>query len=243
MGRQSLRGLVSLLAPGRCASCGHGLRPRSELAREWRGALCDDCSPQVLAGACRGCGQGRGPHLPDTRRCAACRGTALRGVASTTALLRYRGVGRSMIAALKYGGRDDLARPLGLGLGRRFAAREPRAAGDSRLVVVPVPLHWTRAWSRGFNQAERVATGVAEALERPLAAALVRSRFTRPLHGVEHAARSGVLEGVFAVRGGVSGKTIALVDDIRTTGSTLREAARVLRRAGALRVDALVVGR
>ncbi len=162
---------------------------------------------------------------------------------STTALLRYRGVGRSVIAALKYGGRDDLARPLGTGLGRRFAGREPAAAGDPRLVVVPVPLHWARAWSRGFNQAERVAAAVAVVLERPLGSALVRSRATRALHGVEHAARGGVLEGAFAVRGDVAGKTIALVDDIRTTGSTLREAALVLRRAGAVRVDALVVGR
>ena len=240
---KSLSLVVSLLAPARCAVCGDGLSPSTEQGQAWEASLCRSCSPQVLEAACRGCGHGHGPHLSDTRRCDACRTVALRGVASTTALLRYRGAGRTLLAALKYGGRDDLARPLGIDLGRRFAQRMPAAAGDSRLVVVPVPLHWTRACSRGFNQAERLAAGVAEILERPHAQALVRSRVTRALHGVEHADRSRVLEDAFAVRRDVAGKTIALVDDIRTTGSTLREAARVLRRAGALRVDALVVGR
>jgi ComF family protein len=240
---KSLSALISLLAPARCAVCSDGLSPGTELGNDWQAALCPNCSPQVLVGACRGCGHGHGPHLPDTRRCDACRAVALRGVASTTALLRYRGAGRALLAALKYGGRDDLARPLGVDLGRRFKGRNPAAASDARLLVVPIPLHWTRACSRGFNQAERLAVGVAESLERPQRAALVRPRITRALHGVEHDARSRVLDGAFAVRGDVAGRTVALVDDIRTTGSTLREAARVLRRAGAVRVDALVVGR
>jgi predicted amidophosphoribosyltransferase len=109
-----------------------------------------------------------------------------------------------------------------------------------------VPLHRWRRVRRGFNQAEEIARGVAEVLERPLVCALRRRRATRALHEVPREDRGRVVDGAFALASfapSLRARPIALVDDIRTSGATLREAAAVLHAAGADRIDALVVAR
>lgn len=242
-----LTALASLLAPRLCLACGQALTP--EPSRAFEDALCPPCRGElrVIARGCRGCGRDLGPHAAPRPRCAACRRAPRGALASTTALLRYRGPARALLRRLKYHGCEELAGPLGEALARAFAAAAPEAAGDPALVVVPIPLHPWRRWRRGFNQAEAIARGTARALERPLAEVLRRERATRPLYGVRREARASVVEGAFALvrgaRDAVAGRPVALVDDIRTSGATLRAAADVLRAAGAREVHGLAVAR
>lgn len=161
------------------------------------------------------------------------------------ALLRYRGAGRKLMHRLKYGGREEAAGPLGEALGRR--ARQVWPTLKPGTVVVPVPLHWRRRRTRGFDQAERIAAGVARELELPLLAALRRRKHTAPLFRVEPERRAPLLEGVFTLRWGarraLRDRHVILVDDIRTSGATLEAAAKALAPAGVRSVRAAVAAR
>jgi ComF family protein len=111
--------------------------------------------------------------------------------------------------------------------------------------LIPVPLHVTRLRERGFNQAREIAKPIADALQVPLFdAALVRVRATSPQSDLDAAARRRNLRGAFEAADGVSAlRHVALVDDVMTTGTTVRECARVLTRAGVARVDIWAVAR
>ena len=110
-------------------------------------------------------------------------------------------------------------------------------------LIAPVPLHPSRLRQRGFNQALLLAQAFPEVpLEREL---LVRQRHTPPQAGLNPRERRDNVKGAFAVPRPdlVKGKRILLIDDVFTTGATVRECARVLRRAGAREVDVLTVAR
>lgn len=247
-GLELAAGLASLLAPRACVTCRRPLPPHGPARPEaWARALCPGCRGRLgpIDGACLGCGAPRGPHAAPSRRCAACRGVPLGGVARTTALWRYRGVARRLLHAVKYEGREDLCPTLGLALAAHLAARTPTWASTPGLLVVPVPVHRWRRITRGYDQGAVLAAGVAEGLGRPLLAALERRRATPPLHGVDRDARDAVVAGAFrcVAPDAVRGRPVLLVDDIRTSGATLRAAARALRRAGARRIEAGVLAR
>ncbi|MEM1118678.1 MAG: phosphoribosyltransferase family protein [Bacteroidota bacterium] len=143
-----------------------------------------------------------------------------------------RGTVRRVQHALKYGGRPRLGAPLGRLLGRAYT----EAAGTRPDLVVPVPLARLRFLERGYNQAEGLAEGVADAIgaavERDV---LVRSRDTQRQATLSKALRRQNVEGVFALAPGVevAGWRVLLVDDVTTTGATLAAAARPLAEAGA----------
>jgi ComF family protein len=101
-------------------------------------------------------------------------------------------------------------------------------------LIVPVPIHWTRRFDRGFNQSELLC----EALPKPLVdfKAIVRTRATRPQVGLSREERLKNLSGAFRATRRVDGKGVLLVDDVCTTGQTARECAACLRAAGALTV-------
>lgn len=242
-------GLASLLAPRRCAVCRADLpaaRARAG-AGPWRGLLCAGCRRglELVAAACPSCGLSRGPYAAPAPRCPACRNQPAGGVRSTASLLRYRRTTRRLLHRLKYSGRDDLAAPLGADLGARVLALGAAQGRPPPDLVVHVPMHRWRRWRRGFDQAERLAAAVARALARPHAAALRRARATRALHGVPRDLRAAVVAGAFVVDDPtlVAGKAVLLVDDIRTSGATLRAAAAALLAAGAASVDAAVAAR
>jgi ComF family protein len=109
--------------------------------------------------------------------------------------------------------------------------------------VVPVPLHWRRHLSRGYNQAEEIARPLARRLGLPLVRALSRCRPTRPQATLPLAERGKDLHRAFRVRRSVGGQRVLLVDDVVTTGATLQAAASCLKSAGALAVIAAVAAR
>lgn len=140
----------------------------------------------------------------------------------------------------KYG-RDVTLAPA---LGDFLAARSPIEVDHD--AVVPVPLHVDRLRWRGFNQALLLARPLARHARAALAPlALERSRPTTPQVGLGESERRRNVRGAFRVRPGLAarGRSFLLVDDVMTTGATLNECARVLRQAGAVRVDALVLAR
>ena len=116
----------------------------------------------------------------------------------------------------------------------------PLVGDGGERVLVPVPLHRTRLWQRGFNQSALVARELSRRLGIPAdPLALRRVRRTPPLKGMSPLQRRRTVAGAFKVRdkGAVAGKTVILVDDVLTTGSTAEACARTLKRAGAARVE------
>ncbi len=159
------------------------------------------------------------------------------------AAVAYEGVAPDLVHAFKYADRTDLAGLIAAQMLR--AGRDLLADCDA---VVPIPLHRWRLFRRRFNQASLLAEEVAARSGRPFAPLLLeRIRPTRQQVGLSREGRTENMRGVFAVpparRGEVKGRRILLVDDVFTTGATLEAAARVLRRAGAARIDVLTFAR
>jgi ComF family protein len=178
--------------------------------------------------------------------CLPCASTVERAAAEdpdALAAFTYGGAIARAIARLKYEKRPDLARPLGDLLWRAVA---PRAAELRRCAVVPVPLHVNRLAERGYNQAALLASRLVERLDAqwwPLA--LARGRETDRQAVLRKGARETNVEGAFRARRPerLSGATVLLVDDVRTTGATLAACAQALRDAGVVRVATAVVAK
>ena len=159
------------------------------------------------------------------------------------AVCRFDGAARDLVHRLKYGDRTDLS----LTLGRMMAQAGRELLGEAE-IVVPVPLHRTRLWSRRFNQAAALAGVVSRQAGLPLAPALLtRVRRTRQQVGLSRAQRIDNLQGAFrvpdAMRPQIDGRRVLLIDDVLTTGATANAAARALLRGGARDVDILTFAR
>jgi ComF family protein len=150
---------------------------------------------------------------------------------------------RHIIHALKYGDRLELALPLGRQMAR--AGHELLAEAD---FLVPIPLHRGRLFWRRFNQANALAEVISKAAKVPLDPFLLkRTRATPSQVGLTRVQRAENMHGAFEVPEAekikIEGRALLLIDDVLTSGATLNAAARVLLRAGAARVDALVFAR
>ena len=159
------------------------------------------------------------------------------------AAVRYDDVARTLVHALKYGDRLDLAPTMG-----RWMATAGKPLLDGADALVPVPLHWRRQWARRFNQSALLAEVIAKASALPVTyRALKRVKATPQQVGLSQAARAQNVQGAFRVppdgKAEVAGRRLILVDDVLTSGATLDACARALLRAGAAQVDALVFAR
>lgn len=255
------RPLADLVAPRVCAGCGASLgarrrraslpTPGSDRVRAaLRDVLCPACRAHVRAigpGACRACGRARPPFAPDPGpRCGRCWFEARGGIRRTVAAYRYTSVGRDLLRDLKFFGRRGLAAPLGRALASRVETELPALVGACGVALVTaVPIHWTRRLVRGFNQAALLGQSCARELGLPFQPqALARRRRTRALFAVGRGDRSEELAGAIVARPElVRDRWVLVVDDIRTSGSTLAACGRALLAAGAVRVDAAVIGR
>jgi ComF family protein len=145
---------------------------------------------------------------------------------------------RRLIHAFKFENRRDCGDFLGERLGAQVA-RDPRACAIE--AVVPVPLHRARRRERGFNQSELLAAAVAAAIGRPVLPDLVRVRNTKSQTALDGRRRQENVAGAFTLRGARPPKVVLLVDDVVTTGATIRECAVALAEAGAGRIFGAVV--
>ncbi|MCB2112794.1 MAG: ComF family protein [Parvularculaceae bacterium] len=155
----------------------------------------------------------------------------------------YDEASHGLVVSFKHADRTELVRAFTLWLERAGAPLfTPRA------VLVPAPLHRNRLVSRRYNQAALLSSALARRARLVSAPMLLeRTRATPPQKDLSPEARRRNVAGAFAVRAGMEGMAegahIILIDDVLTTGATLSACARTLKRAGARRVDALVLAR
>ncbi|HET7718194.1 MAG TPA: ComF family protein [Bauldia sp.] len=159
------------------------------------------------------------------------------------AVAHFDDVARRLVHGLKYRDHIELARWMGAWMAR--AGTELVAEAD---VIAPVPLHRFRLWMRRFNQSAVLAEVVATESGKPFAPTLLkRIRPTTQQVGLTATERDKNVRGAFRVmpdeRPGIAGRRVLLVDDVYTTGATVRAATRALLRAGAAAVDVLVFAR
>lgn len=220
---RALGGLLDLVYPPRCIACnlvGVLLCPKCLAAIEpLDGTRCRWCARS--GATCQGEPDGRclGMTIPPGLRC-------IRSAA------RFNGPLRQPIHALKYGGRRLAAVPLG-----QMIAAYLHAAAIRPDLIVPVPLHPQRRRERGYNQAELLARVVGRCLDIPVEPRrLTRVRSTADQIGLVRADRRHNVAGAFAAPHRADSLTIAIVDDVCTTGATLLAAAEPLLSAGATSV-------
>jgi ComF family protein len=159
------------------------------------------------------------------------------------AAVRFDGISRALVHALKYGDRLDLAPMMGRWISH--AGRELLTEADA---LIPVPLHWRRMWARRFNQSAMLAAVISAESGVPVAAsALKRVKPTAQQVGLTRTERAANVQGAFRVppeaKGAVAGRRLVLVDDVLTSGATVDGCARALLRAGAANVDVLIFAR
>ncbi len=235
------------------------LRRRAHQLRDWleeveqtwlgwslppaRRALADaDFKPDERSAYCGRCGASIGPGEATDRGCGSCRNTAV----ATDGVVRlgpYADQLRDWILAIKYRQWAEMADVLGRQLGGALAASN--LLEPARTVVVPMPMPWQRRIYRGIDHARLVAAAVAADLRVPLLRVLSKAN-GRPqvsLSPSERKQRTGrglhIRRRISRLR--LDGLDVVLVDDVRTTGASLRAATRLLRRLGPRRVVAGVV--
>lgn len=230
--------LFSIVFPEECRICEEPLRNVSRIP------VCSTCLslPQPLQAEffCQACRTPfLGEHSLDQQGlCAACR-TSFANFDCAYSFGSYEGTLRKLIHLFKYGKVETLAQPLGRMLVQALPLEERFEA------VLPMPMHPWKKWQRGFNQAELLARPVARRFGLKLSSNLRRSRLTKSQAGLSGTERQENLRNSFAVRRPeqIAHKRVLLVDDVFTTGETLRAAAKALKAAGVKHVSALTLAR
>ncbi len=214
---QRCRTNLHQVKPPFCACCGEPFDPQAQVLAT---SLCADCRPN------------RYQHAPplDTAR----------------SLWVMEGTARRVVYRFKYQNRHHLSELLAHEMALYLSAH----AEETPQLIVPVPLHSWRQWRRGYNQSALLARALATTLQTPYAELLRRTRHTPSQTRLNIGQRRENVRDAFAVDAKVCGKYlpqtishVLLIDDVYTTGATLRECARQLKSAGFASVHALTLTR
>ncbi|WP_415643681.1 double zinc ribbon domain-containing protein [Sphingomonas antarctica] len=215
---------LALVLPPRCPGCGAIVEDDTR--------FCGDCWEKLDFLDNLGCAACNLPLPGGEEVCARCLAAPPRH-GRVYAAVAYGEVARKVVLRLKYGRRPGVARIIAASMARDVPL-------ESDALLVPVPLHHWRLWSRGYNQALEIARHVARARGVAVADdALRRIRATPPMKGIGAAARTRAMRGVFRASQRFDGRHVVLVDDVYTSGATVEACARVARRAGAAQVSVL----
>lgn len=156
---------------------------------------------------------------------------------------RYQFPVDSMIGRFKYSSQHQFARPLIAGLGKRLVEALEQNPDQEPDALIPAPMHRQRRRKRGFNQAQDIAEQIGGTLNIPVATDLVhRTRYVRAQRELGRRDRLENLRGVFEVHGPVP-KRVAIVDDVVTTGATVRALAALLHEQGARDIQVWALAR
>ncbi|MBB6428360.1 ComF family protein [Algisphaera agarilytica] len=196
----------------------------------------EDWSADAAERYCPRCGASAGPGAVTARGCPFCLDQTIHWH-RLTRLSAYADPLDGWIKAMKFGKQWSWAR----WFGEQLAQQLGKPLDENKLVVCPVPMPWMRRWSRGFNQSRLMAEALADVRGYPCLEALKRTRHTAPQTTVAASQRPANVRGSLAMRPiDLTGYDVILVDDIKTTGSTLNACARLLKQAGARSVHAAV---
>jgi ComF family protein len=202
--------------------------------------LCASCRKRlnfIQAPVCHGCG---GVIDGVLEVCVKCMKEEERPWIKATSLFELSGYGQELVQSFKYNNRPELARALG-GIISEYLMHDI----NNEAWLVPVPLHWSRSFTRGYNQSRLVCRIISERTGIAMKDLLIRSRRTRQQAKLSRNERKLNLTNAFSFKKGANCKnrTILLFDDVLTTGATLTAAAKVLLDAGAGNVYIMTIGR
>jgi ComF family protein len=244
IGRETAR--IVLHAP--CVVCERELPWRARIA-----SCCESCwasLPRMTTPSCTSCalplscaapeaGDTTGPAAPQAERCIDCLAEPL-PLEWCRAWGHYRGALARVLQALKFQRHDFLAAPLARLLGELLAQR-----GDTTFdAIVPVPMHRRKLRRRGYNQAELLARTLSAALDVPCEPRLLVTTVERATQSsLNRPERRVNVHGAFQASPRAAGRSLLLVDDVCTTGETLRACSAALSREKASRVCAIVVAK
>ena len=214
------------MLPPRCPSCG--------AITSAGGDFCAPCWQQLnflTPPWCASCAAPLSFAVDDEQQCATCLSSPPLhdGIRAAVA---YSEVSRQVVLRMKYGGK--------IGLGKLIARHLERhlPTDDCDYLVVPVPLHWTRLWRRGFNQSALIAKSIADARGYKFCPdMLIRRKRTPFLRGLSGKQRQKTMHSAFALNPNaaahVKGAKILLIDDVLTSGATSHACVKELKNAGA----------
>ncbi len=229
--------LANLVFPPHCAVC--------EAPTEHAPALCGSCFSKITFISdpyCVICGCPFDYDIGTTSICIPCQ-TNAPPYDRARAALRYDDASRKLITRLKFNDKMSLA---------PFAAQLMTAAATDILakceVIIPVPLHWRRLWTRQFNQSALIAHHIAKCTHLPfLPQALKRIRHTLPQMELSWEERQRNVKAAFTTNPRylqhIKGKTVMLIDDVYTTGATIYACTQALKKSGVSRVYVLTLSR
>lgn len=242
-----LRNLASsaldALYPGSCELCDCELSGNATLCKPCAAEL-----PRIRAPFCDICGEPYDGKIDGPFSCPNCAGIRF-AFEFTRPVLRRDPQSLDLVHRLKYGRRIDLVHSLGELLEEAFRDSRLETALENRWPLVPVPLHRSRLRQRHFNQAEELARIVSGLTGLPLLNVLRRIRKSQTQTALGRTARQNNLRNAFRARRSsqrnipLPTEGVILVDDVFTTGSTLNECAKTLRKAGYRRVVAITLMR
>ena len=216
--------IISVIFPRTCSLCGKTVPFSCEKN------ICGDCLehlPKPEGLLCHKCSL----PLPDGgATCSDCKSNKDIYFEVLKAPYTYSTQMKKLIKKLKYSRRQFLAKDLAEELAKFIVKENIDKDTD---VVVPVPMHWFKKWTRGYNQAELLAETVAGIINKPVYNALIRTKYTKPQFNLKKQERHENLESIFDINKKyidiIKGKKILLIDDIATTCSTANQCSKVLK--------------
>jgi ComF family protein len=240
-----LASLLDLIFPPRCAICRDSLWKSEKRTNPEEYAFCPSCLDdfrEVASPLCTLCGLPLASWIEEDHYCETCLRRRPHYEWARAAYF-YEGRVREAIHQFKFAGKSHLAGPLGKLLTSAIKNWLPNSHG---YLIMPVPLHPRRLRERGFNQSLLLARQAASRLGAELdTLSLRRVRYTKPQTGLKEEERRRNVRKAFRCTEAslLKGENVILIDDVTTTGNTLNDCARALKRAGAERVYGIALAR